>query len=212
MGLRSQPQQVDHHHLAVVIPAIGEKAEFRRPAVRQKRSIFGEPTPIHAIKDLVSQKTNFGMLLEVLPASKNSAKQDRRLDGRDFGITHALASVDIGKVIEETSMGGHLLPQETQGGESPFPHVVRRNESALFSNAQSGQAKSRSGNTADRGGTISLDVASVLNQSSLRACLLPEILKVQFFQFIQKLIVFLGQGGRTGRDVRSDLIILEIHQ
>ena len=52
--------------------------------------------------------------LEVLPAGKNSAEQNGRVDGRDFGIPHPLAGVDVGEVIEESAMSGHFFPEKTQ--------------------------------------------------------------------------------------------------
>src|ERR1700721_2248153 len=128
------------------------------------------------------------MFLKVLPASQNSAEQDRGVDGRDFGIPHALAGVDVGEVIEESSMSRHLLPEKTQSGQSPVARVGERNVSAFFCDAQCGQAESGGRNTAYVGIIVGLNVASIFHQSSLRARLFPEILKVQLLQFIQELV------------------------
>src|SRR5216684_3458136 len=189
MRERPQPQQINHHHLAVVIPSKRQKAELGGPAVRQQRSVLGEPAPIHTIEDLVCQKSDFGMFLEVLPAGENSAEQDGRVDGGDFGIPDALASINVGEVVEKPSMRGHFFPEEAQSRQNAVSRLRKRNKPALLSDAEGGQAKSRSRNTADIGVIIDQHIASILNQPSLRACLFPEILKVQLLKFVQELVI-----------------------
>src|SRR5207302_1002297 len=68
MHWRSQPQQIHHHHFAVVVPAIGQEAALRGPAVWQQRRILGEPGPIDATVNAVSEVGDFGMLTKVLAA------------------------------------------------------------------------------------------------------------------------------------------------
>ena len=50
------------------------------------------------------------LVLEILLAGEGSAKQHGGVDGRDFGVPHAFAGVDIGEVIEEAAMRGQLVP------------------------------------------------------------------------------------------------------
>src|ERR1035437_2222529 len=123
MGKRSQSQEIDHHHLAVVVPSIGQKAEFGSPPMRQQRGVLGQPTPINPVKDLVSQKTDFRMSLEVLPASENSAQQDGSVDRRNFRIPYPLSGVEVGEMVKESPMSRHLFPQEAQSRQHPIPRI-----------------------------------------------------------------------------------------
>src|ERR1700688_1092564 len=101
MRKRTQSKQIDHHHLAVVVPAIGEKSDLRSPTVRQQRRVLRQPAPINAVKDLIGQQTDLGMFLEVLAAGENSAEQDGGVNRRNLGIPHSLAGVNVGEMVEE---------------------------------------------------------------------------------------------------------------
>src|SRR3981189_3159811 len=105
------------------------------------------------------------MFLEMLPATENPAEQNRGVDGRNLGIPDALACIDVGKVVEESTVSRHLLPEEAQSGENSIARVVKRKKSAFFSDAQSGQPKSGSRDTADIGIVVGLHVATILHEA-----------------------------------------------
>src|SRR3981189_1345402 len=107
------------------------------------------------------------MFLEMLPATENPAEQNRGVDGRNLGIPDALACIDVGKVIEESTVSRHLLPEEPQTSENSIARIVTRKKSAFFSDAQSGHLSSGCGDTADIGIVVGLYVATILHQASL---------------------------------------------
>ena len=79
MGSGSHAQQVHHHQLAVVVPAGVDEAHLGRPAVRQQRGVFGEPGPVDAIEDGMGKVADI-LVLEILPAGEDSAKQHGGVD------------------------------------------------------------------------------------------------------------------------------------
>ena len=50
----------------------------------------------------------------MLAAGEDAAKQNRRVDRRNFRIPEPLARVDIGPVVEETAMVRQFLPQKAK--------------------------------------------------------------------------------------------------
>ena len=54
---------------------------------------------------------NFGVP-EVFAAGEHAAQQDGGVDGRDFRVPDPFAGIQVGPVVEEAAMRGHLLRQE----------------------------------------------------------------------------------------------------
>ena len=52
VGRRPNREQVDHHELAVVLPAGGEEATFRIPAHGERLAAIEHPRPVNAFVDL----------------------------------------------------------------------------------------------------------------------------------------------------------------
>ncbi len=134
MGIGTQAKQIHRHQFTVIIPSVGQKSDFRRPSVRQKGSVFREPRPIHAVKDVVRQSLDLA-IREVLPAGQNAAEQNRRVDGRDFRIPRPFARVYVGPVIEEAPVNGQLLPQKPQGGKNSLAGIGERDKASLLPDA-----------------------------------------------------------------------------
>src|ERR1700722_5291102 len=140
-------------------------------------------------------------MLEVLPAGKNSAEQDGGVDRGNLGIPDSFAGVKVGKVVEESPMGGQLFPKKTQASHDTLACVGERNIAPLVSNAESRQPKASRGNTSHYSGVIDVKITSVFDHSGLRVGLLPEIEEICFLQFLQQLVIRRGKiclGGRTG--------------
>src|ERR1035441_3983668 len=110
MARRSQAEKIHHHQLTVAIPAVRQEADFGSPSVRQQRGIFREPCPFDAIENIASQASDFGMP-EMRATRQNTAKEYRRVNRRDFRIPDPLTGFHVGKVIEESPVIGHFLPE-----------------------------------------------------------------------------------------------------
>ena len=128
-------------------------------------------------------------MLEVLPAGKNPTKQDGCVDRRNLGVPNSFACVYIGKVIEESTMSGQLLPQEAQAGYGPLARVGQRNIAAFLSNTEGSQPEARSRNTRHDSGVIRARVTSVLHHPGLRVALLPKVEEVCFLQLLQQRVI-----------------------
>src|ERR1700691_2177127 len=208
MRKRSQAEEIDHHHFAVVVPAIGQKNEFGGPAMRQERGVFGQPAPIDSVKDFVGQKADIGMFLEVPPASENPAQEDRRIDGRNFRIPNSLTGIQVREVIKESAMSGHRFPQKTQSDQDPLPRVRNGNEPTIFADAQCREPKAGCRNAGDHRIAARRRVAAIPYQPGLRACLIPKILEVPLLQFLEKLVIILRKGGRRRRRLWTRTLFL----
>lgn len=114
-------------------------------------------------------------MLEVLPASKNSAKQDSRINRRHFGVPQPFAGSQAGEVIEKSSMRGQFFPQKAQAVHNALARFSERNISALFPDAERGQTESSGCDTPDEVVIIRSDVASISHHPGLRIGLFPEI-------------------------------------
>ena len=58
---RTDSQQVHHHQLAVIVPPVLEKSEFRLPAVGQQSCVRRQPGPVHTVKDLSREPGDLAM-------------------------------------------------------------------------------------------------------------------------------------------------------
>ena len=77
----------------------------------EEGGVFGKPGPVDAIEDGVGKLVDVAVL-EMLAAGEHAAEQHRGIDGRNLGIPHALAGIDVGEMEEEAAMGGQLVPDE----------------------------------------------------------------------------------------------------
>src|ERR1700688_3750542 len=102
-------------------------------------------------------------MLEVLTASKNSAKQDGGVDGRHLRVPHSFACVQVSEVVEESSMSRQFLPQKAQASHSALSRFREGNITALLADAQCCQPKARGSNAAHHSSVIGTHVASVLH-------------------------------------------------
>src|ERR1700693_3255227 len=107
------------------------------------------------------------MFLEMSPASEKAAQQDGGINGRDFGIPNSFSRVNVGEMVEKTSMCGHLFPEKAQSSQHPVPSIGRRNKFPSLTDAKSCQAKSCGRDTGYDGIVIFQDIASIPDQTSL---------------------------------------------
>jgi hypothetical protein len=133
---------------------------------------------------------------EMGAAGENAAEQDGGIDGGDFGVPDAPASVDIGEVIEEAAMVRQFVTQELQRGDHALAGFRAGYKAAQVSNAKCSQTESSGGN-AGYGGIVGgsfARVATVFDQPSFRAGLLPEKAATEAFNVVEELVVFRGKG------------------
>src|SRR5580700_4517941 len=88
---RANGQQINHHELAVSVPAGGKKAGLRGPALGEGGAAIQHPGPVDTLVDL-SGKTLDLRILKILPAGEHAAQQDGGIDRRHFGVERPLAS------------------------------------------------------------------------------------------------------------------------
>src|ERR1700690_2281702 len=150
-------------------------------------------------------------MLEVLPAGENSTKQDGRVDRRDFGVPHSFARVNVGEVIEESSMRGQLFPQKAQTSHNSLARLGQWNISAFLSNAKRGQPKTRCRDARYQSGVIRADITSVLHHPGLWVGLFPEVEEICPFQFLQQLVVGLGKICLDRRVRWASVLLIERH-
>src|SRR5580704_1797066 len=108
------------------------------------------------------------VIVKVLAAGEDAAKQDRRIDGRDLRVPQSLAGIDVGKVIEEAAMRGQSSPKKGEGRQHAQASVLARDKAALFCNADGGQAKTGGSDAAHHPGVVDARVAAILDQAGLR--------------------------------------------
>src|SRR5580704_3016665 len=120
---------------------------------------------------------------------ENSAEQYGCINRREFGLPEALAGIDIGPMIEKSTLRGQLLPQKAQGVDYPFAGQSKGNISAFFADAQRSQTEPRGGDAAHYSVIRGANVAAVFHHSGSRICLVPEKLKDRFFELFEERIV-----------------------
>src|SRR3981081_1917359 len=128
-------------------------------------------------------------MAEMLAAGKNSAQQNGRINRRNFRVPNPFAGVDIGEVVEKSTMLRQLFPQESQGCEDAFQCCFGGDESALVTDAECGEANYGCGDAGHYSLVIYVQVAPVFHHPGFWVGLLPEVEEVSTLQIIQKLIV-----------------------
>src|SRR6516164_2894246 len=82
-------------------------------------------------------------------AGENAAQQDVRVHRRHFRIPNPFAGVDIGPVIQETTMMWKLMGKKIQGADDPQPSFGAGQKSSLIGDTKRGKAKSGGGDAGD---------------------------------------------------------------
>src|SRR3984893_2580610 len=116
---------------------------------------------------------NLGVI-EIGAAGQDSADEDRRIDGRDFGLEHALAILKIEKVAEETMCLGHARFDKAEGVSHAIADLLFVFPAAKVGNAQAGEAKSGCGDAGDVARVRSAGLAAILDQTRVGIGLVPE--------------------------------------
>ena len=129
-------------------------------------------------------------MMEMFAAGEDAAEQNRGVDGRDLGIPHALAGVDVGEVIEKSAMIGKLLREEVESGDHAFDGIAAGNEAALVGDSDCGKAKAGGRDAGYNSLIVDADVATIFNEAGLVAGLFPKKEEAGIFDFVEKLIVF----------------------
>src|ERR1700730_19168634 len=80
-------------------------------------------------------------MAEVLATSQHSAQQNGCIHGGNLRVPNPFAGVDIGEVVEESTMMRQLFPQESKGCENAFQGRFRGDEATLVTDAECGEAE-----------------------------------------------------------------------
>ena len=199
MRRRSQAQQVNHHQLAVVIPAIGQESKLGRPAVRQKNGVFREPAPIHAGENLRCQPGDL-RITKMLPGGKHAAQQNSRVHRRNFRVPDPLAAGDVGPVEKESAVRGHLPRQEVKRDDHSIACFFVGHPAALLADTQRRQAEAGSRDAGHDAAVGAVGFRPVFHQSGVGMALLPEIKETCLFNFIQETVVSRRKRGARAGD------------
>src|SRR2546423_1876504 len=136
-GGRAEPKKIDHHQLAVAIPAAVDEAAFGSPAHDHGLIAMEQPVPVDALEELRSKAGDF-RVVKIGAAGQNAAQENGRIDGRDFGLEDAFTILDIEKVTEKTMRLGNASAHETQSS----CHAIA-NSGAVFPTTMAGDGYSQ---------------------------------------------------------------------
>src|SRR5207302_6269120 len=127
------------------------------------------------------------------------------VDRGNFGIPDSLSRVYVRPMVEESAVGGHLLPQELECGRDACARIAVGNVAAFLSDADGGQAEScRCDARRHVVGLRRAHVAAVPHQAGTGIRLIPKKLEVAFFDLLEKGIILRRKRGRiTGFSVAS---------
>ena len=121
----------------------------------KKAGVFRKPGPIDAIEDGMREFIDV-FVLKVLSAGQDSAEQNRRVNGRDLGVPHSLASVEVGKVKKESAVRRQLVPQVRQGLHNAQSRFSMADKAALITDADGRKSKTRRCNTGSETGVFDM--------------------------------------------------------
>src|SRR5437588_4151282 len=100
-------------------------------------------------------------MAEVLATTQHSAQQNGGIHGRNFRVPNPLSGVDIGEVVEESTMLRQLFPQESKGCENPFQGRFSGDEATLVTDAECGEAEPGGCNAGHDSLVIHVQVATI---------------------------------------------------
>src|SRR5580658_3986521 len=100
MCRRTHRQQIDHHELAIMVPARAQEPALWLPSHGEGRSAIEHPWPIDALVDCGREILYFGVI-EMLAGRQHAAKQKRGVDRGEFGVPCPLPGFQIKEVVEE---------------------------------------------------------------------------------------------------------------
>src|SRR5271167_3265905 len=184
MRRRTQSQQVDHHQLAIMVPAIFQKTALRFPSHGKRFAAVQHPWPIGAFVDCSGKILNLGVL-EILASGQHAAQQQGSVHGRKLAIPDACSRFHIDEVVIEPMFVGQMQLRKTQCLSYPLLNGSRFTVAARVTDAKSGESESGSRNAGNSSPVTTLHQRSILHKAS-RAGFVPEKIEGSAFDFIEQ--------------------------
>ena len=142
VGRRAEAEHVEQHGLVVALPAVGQEAALRRPAVRDGRPAALRPAPVHAAVERVGQRADLVLVgrvaIEVGGGGQHARQEERRVDGRELAPPGATARLHVEEVVVEPPVAGGVglrplraVAEEPQPGEHHPGDLVAREQPSL---------------------------------------------------------------------------------
>ena len=154
MGGRTDGEEVDHHELAVVVPAGGDEAGLGMPAHGKGLAAVKHPGPVDAVVELGGEGCDFG-IVEVGAGGEGAAEKDGGVHGRYFDVDERAAGFDVAEVREEAVLVRHLVEVEVEGGKDLLFDATGVLIAALVGDAESGETEAGGG---DAGGEVLVEL------------------------------------------------------
>ena len=195
MSRRTDREQVDHHQLAIVVPARFEKARVRLPAHGEGLAAIEHPWPVHALIDRRGQLLN-PRVLKVPARGQYAAKQQGGVDGRKLRTGIALSGFHIRKVIEKPVRLRQMVQVPIERCPYPFHNLRMRQVAAMIGDAQRGQSEARGGDAghpARIARAIEVVASPVENLPCFGMALFPEKQTALSFKIVQESFILFGQ-------------------
>ena len=137
VGRRPEAEHVEQHGLVVAMPAIGEEAALRRPAVRDGGPAALRPAPVDAAVERVGERADLVLVgrlaIEVGGGGQHARQEERRVDGRELAPPGATARLHVEEVVVEPLVAGGVgrrplraVAEESQPGEHRPGDLVAR--------------------------------------------------------------------------------------
>ena len=101
-GTRRHPEQVDHHELAIMIPAALEKSILGLPPHGDGCVVVEEPVPIDPIQNRGCVLLDSRIGMEMIPSMDHATESDGTIDGGEFAFPDALTGAPMKEMKKET--------------------------------------------------------------------------------------------------------------
>ena len=163
--------------------------------------LVSSESQVHSTRSKMACASSIDVLvLKMLPAGENAAKQDRGIDRRNLRVPHSFAGVDDWRSDRRSRGAWAACARETRESARPATRASAWLIKPRFSPMQIAVSpKPVDAMLAARLVILGADVAAILDQARLRICLLPEEEKVGLLQGVEELVLQLRNGSRQRR-------------
>ncbi len=125
------------------------------PAHGEGLAAVEHPGPIDAVVELGGEVGDSGVV-EVGAGGEDAAEEDSRVDGGDFDVDEWLAGFDVGEVVEEAVLVGHLVEVKVECGDDLFFDAVGGEVASFVGDAECRESESCG---RDAGGKVLIQLA-----------------------------------------------------
>ena len=168
---RADRQHVQQQAFVEVIPGCIEEAAVRHPAHAHHAPAAAHPVPVDVLVQRARQRLH--LAAEVLPGHQRAGGQQRRVDGRQLAVPHALTGLHVDEVVEETALALHAAADKA-AQRQPGARLagVGADPAAFHRDRQGGQAEAGGSDAGDGSRR-----AAIAHQPVDRIDLRPEVVE-----------------------------------